>query len=136
MPHFRVSEAAALLGVSDDTVRRWIDEGSLPGAKDASGRRSVDGAQLAAFAQQLADSRHRATSAGVGHRSARNSFTGLVVRLQVDGVMAQVDLQCGPYRVVSLVSAESVRELGLEVGSLATAVVKATNVSLEIGDLQ
>lgn len=135
MPHFRVADAAALLGVSDDTVRRWIDDGTLPGEHDDAGRRVVDGAALAARAQELAASHRPASTPGPGRRSARNSFTGLVVGLQVDGVMAQVDLQCGPYRVVSLVSAESVRELGLEVGSLTTAVVKATNVGLEIGPL-
>lgn len=135
MPAYRVADAAALLGVSDDTVRRWIDDGTLPGEHDGSGRRVVDGAILASRAQKMAQAHQPASSSGVGHRSARNSFTGLVVGLQVDGVMAQVDLQCGPYRVVSLVSAESVRELGLQVGSLTTAVVKATNVGLEIGPL-
>lgn len=135
MPKFRISEAARLLGVSDDTVRRWIDDGALEGTTDAAGRRAVEGAKLAAYAKRLAEEHRPASSGDPSRRSARNSFTGLVVAMKMGEVMAQVDLQCGPYRVVSLVSAESVRELGLEVGSLATAVVKATNVSLEIGDL-
>lgn len=133
MPRYYVSDAAALLGVSDDTVRRWMEDGTLPGGRDEHGRRIVDGVDLARRAQEIAHSHEPAGARLTGHRSARNSFTGLVTRVQADGVMAQVDLQCGPYRVVSLVSAESVRELGLVEGSLATAVVKATNVHLETG---
>ncbi|KAE8762814.1 TOBE domain-containing protein [Georgenia thermotolerans] len=130
MPHYRISEAAALLGVSDDTVRRWVDDGRLEASVDAAGRKVVDGADLARHAQEL----HAAPPAGpddrVG-RSARNRFTGLVTRVVADKVMAQVELQCGPYRVVSLISREAAEELGLEPGSLATAVVKATTVIIE-----
>lgn len=127
MPHLRVSEAAALLGVSDDTVRRWIDAESIPTLKDSAGRILVDGVDVAAFASRAAAPED---PTGVG-RSARNRFTGIVTRVIADGVMAQVDLQCGPHRVVSLMSAEAVRELGLEPGSVATAVVKATTVIVE-----
>lgn len=119
-----------LLGVSDDTVRRWADQGRLAITQDASGRQVADGAQLAALAQELAGGAD-ALDPAAGHRSARNHFTGLVTRVVSDAVMSQVDLQCGPFRVVSLISTEAVRELGLEVGSLATAVVKATNVTVE-----
>jgi molybdopterin-binding protein len=128
VPQFRISDAARLLGVSDDTVRRWIDAGTLPAVADASNRKVVDGAALAAFA------RRHATAApdpsGVG-RSARNRFVGLVTEVVTDRVMAQVELQCGPHRVVSLMSSEAVRELGLEPGVLAVAVVKATSVVVE-----
>jgi molybdopterin-binding protein len=126
MQSFRVSQAAQLLGVSDDTVRRWIDQGEL--AVGEGRPIEVPGDALAAKAIELAS----APAAPDGTRSsARNRFVGLVVRVQRDGVMAQVDIQAGPHRVVSLLSAEAVDELGLEVGSLAAAVVKATNVVVE-----
>lgn len=128
MTQFRISEAAGLLGVSDDTVRRWVDAGSLTAVRDSAGRSVVDGAELAAFAQTHAHS--VADPSGVG-RSARNQFVGLVTSVITDKVMAQVEVQCGPHRVVSLMSSEAVRELGLEVGSLAVAVVKATTVIVE-----
>ena len=125
---YRIAEAAALLGVSDDTVRRWIEHGSLEAAEDDAGRKVIDGYELA----QLA--RSQATTApnplGVGS-SARNRFVGLVTDIRMDSVMAQVELQCGPFRVVSLMSSEAVRDLGLELGSVATAVVKATTVIIE-----
>lgn len=127
MPHLRIAEAAALLGVSDDTVRRWIEAESVPTITDASGRRLVDGVDVAAYAARAVAPED---PTGVA-RSARNRFTGIVTRVLADGVMAQVDLQCGPHRVVSLMSAEAVRELGLEPGSVATAVVKATTVIVE-----
>ncbi len=128
MTQFRVSEAAHLLGVSDDTVRRWIDAGTLSSGKDGAGRAVVAGAELAEFARTHAAP--PADPSGVG-RSARNRFVGLVTAITSDVVMAQVEMQCGPHRVVSLMSSEAVRELGLEVGSLAVAVVKATTVIVE-----
>ncbi|GMM96882.1 MULTISPECIES: molybdopterin-binding protein [Microbacterium] len=126
MTAFRVSEAASLLGVSDDTVRRWIDAGRLSTTGEAPAR--VDGADLAALAVEIARGAEDPT--GVA-RSARNRFVGLVTRIEVDGIMAQVDIQAGPHRVVSLLSREAAEELGLAVGSLAVAVVKATNVIVE-----
>jgi molybdopterin-binding protein len=129
MPQYRLSEAARLLGVSDDTVRRWVDGGQLAAGTDAAGRKVVDGAGLAAFARDNAADVHDPTRVG---RSARNRFVGLVTGVLADTVMAQVEIQCGPYRVVSLMSAEAVRELGLEPGSLAVAVVKATSVAVEV----
>ena len=132
MTEVRISEAAALLGVSDDTVRRWIDQSRLSAGLDASGRQVVPGVELAELAIAEAGDRAR-LDPGAGHRSARNHFTGLVTRVVSDTVMSQVELQCGPFRVVSLISTEAVRELGLEPGSVATAVVKATNVSVEAG---
>lgn len=129
MPQFRLSEAARLLGVSDDTVRRWVDSGQLTAGVDGSGRKVVDGAELAEFARDNATDVHDPTQVG---RSARNRFVGLVTKVVADTVMAQVEIQCGPYRVVSLMSAEAVRELGLVPGSLAVAVVKATSVAVEV----
>jgi molybdopterin-binding protein len=128
VPHYRMSEAAALLGVSDDTVRRWADGGRLPVDRDGV-RITVEGSVLASFAQELA------TVPELGSRaveSARNRFTGLVTRVLVDGVMAQVDLQCGPFRVVSLMSREAAEELGLAPGVLAVASVKSTQVIVEV----
>ncbi|MET0736386.1 MAG: TOBE domain-containing protein [Microbacterium sp.] len=126
MVDYRISDAARLLGVSDDTVRRWIDQGLLPvtGASPAE----IPGPALAAHALELASAPRDPADV---LSSARNRFVGIVTRVQLDGVMAQVDLQAGPHRVVSLMSAEAVRELALEVGSLAVAVVKATNVIVE-----
>ncbi|MDF1487619.1 TOBE domain-containing protein [Tessaracoccus caeni] len=131
MTHIRISTAAKLLDVSDDTLRRWIDKGRLSASVDDSGKQAVDGAALAAFAQELADGSLDQLDDGVGRRSARNHFTGLVTRVVSDTVMSQVELQCGRYRVVSLISTEAVQELGLEPGVIATAVIKATNVTIE-----
>lgn len=129
MTRLRISEAAELLGVSDDTVRRWVDAGRLVAELDDAGRKVVPGADLARLAEELhADAVADPASA---HRSARNHFTGLVTGVTSDAVMSQVTLQCGPFRVVSLISTEAVRELGLDVGSVASAVVKATNVHVE-----
>lgn len=128
MPQFRFSEAAGLLGVSDDTVRRWVRAGQLAAGVDAAGRKVIDGAELAAFAREQATRPDDPSPVG---RSARNRFVGLVTEVTVDKVMAQVELQCGPQRVVSLMSAEAVRELGLRPGVLAVAVVKATTVVVE-----
>ncbi len=126
MPHFRIGEAAELLDVSDDTLRRWVDQGRLPAAHDETGKLVVSGEDLAKLAQDLAgDTAHPSRT------SARNQFRGLVTRIISDQVMSQVEVQCGPFRVVSLISTEAVRELNLTVGSVTTARVKATNVVLE-----
>ncbi|MBB3050325.1 molybdopterin-binding protein [Prauserella isguenensis] len=137
MTHFRFSDAARLLGVSDDTVRRWVRAGQLEAGEDDAGRKVVDGAELAAFARRQAvrsaEEDRTAESADPSEigRSARNRFVGLVTEVVADGVMAQVEVQCGPHRVVSLMSAEAVRELGLKPGELAVTVVKATQVIVE-----
>jgi molybdopterin-binding protein len=129
MTQLRISDAAELLGVSDDTVRRMIDAGRLRADKDAGGRLTVTGADVAAVAQELA---HPAPVGPVADESARNRMRGLVTRVLKDTVMAQVELQCGPFRIVSLMSREAVDDLGLEVGSVAVASIKSTNVVIGV----
>ena len=125
---YRIVEAAALLGVSDDTVRRWIDSGRLPAHRDGGGPAVVDGVDLAQLATQLRE----APEPGTTPSSARNRLTGIVTRVVRDTVMAQVEIQAGPFRVVSLMSREAADELGLEVGVRAVATVKATQVSVDV----
>ncbi len=129
MPSYRVAEAAELLGVSDDTLRRWVEAGRVP-AETVEGRTVIDGADLAALAQSLADEpdRERTRASAV---SARNRLTGIVTKVTKDTVMAQIDLICGPYRMVSLMSTEAADELGLEPGVRAIVSVKSTNVVVE-----
>lgn len=133
MTQIRISQAASLLGVSDDSIRRWAADGKLALAADGAGRQVVQGSELARFAEALhADDSLAALDGGAGARSARNHFTGIVTRVLSDKVMSQVELQCGPNRVTALISTEAVEQLALEVGSIATAVVKATNVTIEV----
>jgi molybdopterin-binding protein len=127
---YRIGEAAELLGVSVDTVRRWVDAGRLGAARDEHGHRSIAGTDLAAFARSLGEE----PGAGSRRSSARNRMRGIVVAITRDTVMAQVDIQAGPFRVVSLMSREAVDDLGLEIGSTAVAVIKSTNVVVERGD--
>lgn len=124
----RIKDAAAILGVSDDTVRRWIDSGTLSSFKDESGRKVIAGDVLAEFAREHASP--PPDLLGVGS-SARNRLVGLVTKVTADQVMSEVQMQCGPFTVVSLMSTESAAQLGLEPGVLAVAVVKATNVIIE-----
>ena len=124
MPQFRIADAARLPGLSDDTVRRWVDAGVLPVRPDASNRKVIDGAALAAFARDHAQT---APDPSEVQRSARNRLVGL----GTSGVGPGVEMQCGPHRVVSLMSTEAVGDLGLEPGVLAVAVIKSTNVVVE-----
>ncbi|MDP9116496.1 MAG: helix-turn-helix transcriptional regulator [Actinomycetota bacterium] len=131
MSSFRIREAAELLGVSDDTLRRWADAGRLP-TSTAGGRRVVDGRDLAQLAEELASNNDPPPPRRVIAESARNRLTGLVTRVVRDGVMAQVEIQAGPHRIVSLMSREAADELRLEPGAIAIASVKATNVVVEV----
>ncbi|GLZ48397.1 MerR family transcriptional regulator [Actinomycetospora sp. NBRC 106375] len=127
MPTYRIAEAANLLGISDDTMRRLAESEGVT-TLDASGRRVVDGEVLAKLAQRRA---HQVEDPSGVNRSARNRLVGLVTDVVTDTVMAQVEMQCGPARIVSLMSTEAVQELDLKVGDLAIAVIKSTMVSVE-----
>jgi molybdopterin-binding protein len=129
---FRIKEAASLLGVSDDTLRRWADGGRVETTTDASGRLAVDGVALARLACELAEAADDVNGRAVAGHSVRNRFGGLVSRVVRGTVMAQVEIQSGPHRFVSLLSREAADELGLEPGVRAVAAIKATNVSIEI----
>jgi molybdopterin-binding protein len=121
---FRLGEAADLLGVSVDTVRRWIDAGRLAAVRDENGHRVIEGVDLAAFVRLQA-------SQQAERSSARNRLRGIVTAVVKDTVMAQVDIQAGLYRIVSLVSREATDDLRLQVGSVAVAVIKSTTVVVE-----
>ena len=124
VPQIRIADAARLLGVSDDTVRRWVDAGALPVRRDASNRNGSYGAALAAFARD-----HAQTAPDPS--SARNRLVGLVTSVVSDKVVSQAEMQCGPHRVVSLMSTEAVGDIGLEPGVPAVAVITSTNVVVE-----
>jgi molybdopterin-binding protein len=129
MTSYKIGEVAELLGVSVDSVRRLTDSGRLVTVRTAGGQRVVDGRQLARFmAATPADVKPETTVS----RSARNHFQGIVTRVVKDRVMAQVEMQAGSHRLVSLISREAADELGLAPGMRAVAVVKATNVMLEL----
>jgi len=129
MMSYRIGQVADLLGVSADTVRRWADAGRLGARRTEGGQRVIDGAALAEFMSGL---RHAPERDEVMLQSARNRFPGIVTRVVKDGVVAQVELQAGPHRVVSLISREAADDLRLRPGMLAVAVVKATNVMVEL----
>lgn len=125
----RLGEAADRLGVSVDTVRRWADAGRLGSHRTTGGQREVDDADVAGLARERAEQRPDPVIVG---QSARNRFAGIVTRVVKDKVMAQVEIQAGPFRVVSLLSREACDELGLKPGVEAVAAVKATNVVIEV----
>jgi molybdopterin-binding protein len=129
MTTYGMGQAAELLGVSTDTVRRWVDAGKLDSTRSGGGRRQIEGTALARFARTMPPP----PQAGpVLSESARNRFAGIVTRVVKDKVMAHVELQSGPHRVVSLMSREAADELGLAPGVWAVAAVKATNVIIEL----
>jgi molybdopterin-binding protein len=129
MREFRMGQAASLLGVSPDTVRRWVDEGRLRATRTEGGHRVVSGVDLAALASSLTPP---AEDSAPSIQSARNRLAGIVTAVTRDKVMAQVEIQAGVHRVVSLISREAADQLGLEPGVLVAAVIKATNVTVEL----
>jgi molybdopterin-binding protein len=129
MPTYRIGQAAELLGVSVDTVRRWADAGRLGTTRTVGGQRMVDGAALAEF---MTGHWHLPGPDEVIAQSARNRFQGIVTRVVKDEIVAKVELQAGPFRVVSLMTREAADELDLAPGMLAVASVKSTNVVIEL----
>jgi molybdopterin-binding protein len=125
----RVGQAAEMLGVSVETLRRWEADGRLVATRSEGGQRLVD---LAVVRQLLAQRRQATSARPIVAQSARNRFAGIVTRIERDTVVAVVEVQAGPHRLVSLMTAEAVDDLGLEVGKEAVCVVKATNVIVEI----
>ncbi|MEU8947363.1 TOBE domain-containing protein [Streptomyces sp. NPDC048489] len=130
MPTYSIGQAARLLRVSPETVRRWADGGRLPMGRDGSGNRVIDGVGLARFARSRAAEDDRAETAGPP-TSVRNALTGIVTGLTLDDVVAQVEIQAGPHRVVSLVTREAVEDLDLAVGVTVTARVPSTSVRID-----
>jgi molybdopterin-binding protein len=124
----RTGRVAELLGVSVDTVRRMADRGELPTRRSPSGERFFDGEELARHLDAEASSELPAVVA----TSARNRFPGIVTRVVSDTAVATVELRCGPHRLVSIMTAEAVEDLGLHPGVLAVATVKSTNVVVEV----
>ncbi|HKW07629.1 MAG TPA: TOBE domain-containing protein [Candidatus Dormibacteraeota bacterium] len=124
----RIGKAAELLRVSPDTVRRLIDAGQIKTARSPGGQRQIDGAALARYMA----SRPRPKPPPVTRESARNRFQGIVTRVVKDVVAAQVEMQAGPHRIVSLMTRDAADELGLKPGVIAIASVKATNVVIEL----
>lgn len=128
MQTYTIGQAARLLGVSPDTARRWADAGRVATHRDESGRRLIDGRDLAAFSIEVGQS---GGDEEASYTSARNAFPGIVTAVKLGDVAAQVEIQAGPHRLVSLLTREAVEELGLEVGIQATARVKSTSVHID-----
>jgi len=128
-PALRIGQAAEILGVSVDTVRRWAANGTVKTTRSDGGQRLIAAAEL----RRLVGARRKtAPQRTIVAQSARNRFPGVVTRVEVDRVAALVEVQAGPHRLVSLLTAEAVRELGLEPGVQVIAVVKATNVMIDL----
>lgn len=129
MARYKIGDAAHLLGMSVDSVRRLADSGKLPTVRSTGGQRMVDGRALARY---MATAPTQSKTEPTVGRSARNQFPGIVTRVVKDRVAAQVEIQAGPHRLVSLITREAVDDLGLVPGKRAVAVVKATNVIIEL----
>ncbi|TDU79700.1 helix-turn-helix transcriptional regulator [Streptomyces sp. KS 21] len=127
MQSYTIGQAARLLGVSPDTARRWADAGRVATHRDEAGRRLIDGRDLAAFSVEVG----QGAEDDEPYTSARNAFPGIVTAVKLGDVAAQVEIQAGPHRLVSLLTREAVEELGLEVGMQATARVKSTSVHID-----
>jgi molybdopterin-binding protein len=123
MPRHQLSaaEAARRLGISLDTLRRWDRDGKIATRRDASNRRVVDPAEV-----------ERLLGGGEQHLSARNRFSGVVAKVEVEGLLAQVEIDvAGPVRIVAVITSDSAEALGLVPGASATGVVKATSVMVD-----
>ncbi|GAA1894591.1 helix-turn-helix transcriptional regulator [Streptomyces durmitorensis] len=133
MQSYTIGQAARLLGVSPDTARRWADAGRVTTHRDEGGRRLIDGRDLAVFSVEVAQGQAQGGTGedDVPYTSARNAFPGIVTAVKLGDVAAQVEIQAGPHRLVSLLTREAVEELGLEVGMQATARVKSTSVHID-----
>ncbi|MCB8904531.1 MULTISPECIES: molybdopterin-binding protein [unclassified Streptomyces] len=129
MQSYTIGQAARLLGVSPDTARRWADGGRFVTHRDENGRRLIDGRDLAAFSVEVAQSGQGDDD--TAYTSVRNAFPGIVTAVKLGDIAAQVEIQAGPHRLVSLLTREAVEELGLEVGMQATARVKSTSVHID-----
>jgi molybdopterin-binding protein len=125
----RVGQAAEMLGVSVETLRRWESEGRLQMERSEGGQRLVD---IGEVSRLLDERRKSTTDRPIVAQSARNRFPGIVTRIERDRVAAVVEVLAGPHRMVSLMTAEAIDDLGLKVGDEAVCVVKATNVIVEI----
>ncbi|GAA0470580.1 helix-turn-helix transcriptional regulator [Streptomyces stramineus] len=131
MRSYTIGRAARLLGVSSDTVRRWADAGRIPTHRDEAGKRIIEGADLAVFSVALAAEAHGPEDEESAYTTARNAFPGIITAVKLGDIAAQVEVQAGPHRLVSLLTREAVEELGLAVGMEAVARVKATNVHID-----
>ncbi|MEC8365492.1 MAG: helix-turn-helix transcriptional regulator [Actinomycetota bacterium] len=127
MSDLRIGQVANLLAISTDTVRTWIDDGKIPSSRTSGGHRIIKGSDLASFLTK-SDNDPSVTS----HLSARNRFLGIVTNVKKDNVMAQIEIQAGGQRIVSLISSEAAEAMNLKPGVIAAAVIKSTNVVVEL----
>ncbi len=125
----RIGEAAEALGISTDTLRRWIEGGRVTASRTSGGQRAVARTEVNRL---LSERRRTGGDRPIVAQSARNRFPGIVLSVKADGVAAVVEVQAGPHRLVSLLTAEAVEELDLRPGSEVVCVVKATNVIVEV----
>ena len=128
MTNLKIGQAASLLALSVDTVRTWIDEGKIPSTRTEGGHRTIAGSDLAVFLSEYSKNSPEENK----RLSARNRFIGLVTKVTKGDVMAQIEIQAGGNRFVSLISSEAAESMGLEPGVIAAAVVKSTNVVVEL----
>ena len=128
-PHVRIGRAAEMLGVTVDTIRRWADDGRVQVVRSEGGQRLVP---IHEVTRLIGERRQASTDRPIVAQSARNRFAGVVTRIDKDRVAAVVEILAGPHRLVSLMTAEAVDEMGLRVGDEAIGVVKATNVIVEV----
>ena len=127
--HVRIGRAADMIGVTVDTIRRWAEDGRLTVIRSDGGQRLVP---IVEVTRLIAERRQASSDRPIVAQSARNRFAGIVTRIEKDRIAAVVEILAGPHRLVSLMTAEAVEEMGLKIGDEAIGVVKATNVIVEI----